>query len=100
MRVIITEQGRFALDDVLSGNITSMGKKGIKSFYITFKKHKSLLPLNPLMGSQEPLLSEKYRSIVLYPLVKMIYSIDNDIIYIHDFWNTLRDPNYLISRIH
>ena len=48
----------------------------------------------------EPLLSEKYRSIVLHPLVKMIYSIDNDTIYIHDFWNTLRDPNYLISRIH
>ena len=99
MRVIITEQGRSALDDVLSGSITPMGKKGIKTFYATFKNHKSLLPMNPLMGSQEPLLSEKYRSIVLHPLVKMIYSIDNDIIYIHDFWNTLRDPNYLISRI-
>ena len=100
MRIIITEQGRCALDDILSGNITPMGKKGIKTFYATFKSHRSLLPLNPLMGSQEPLLSEKYRSIVLHPLVKMIYSIDNDTIFIHDFWNTLRDPNYLISRIH
>ena len=37
MRVIITEQGRSALNDVLSGSITPMGKKGIKSFYATFK---------------------------------------------------------------
>ena len=51
MRVIITEQGRSALDDVLSGSITPMGKKGIKSFYATFNNHKSLLPMNPLMGS-------------------------------------------------
>jgi hypothetical protein len=50
MRVIITEQGRSALNDVLSGSITPMGKKGIKSFYATFKNHKSLLPMNPLMG--------------------------------------------------
>lgn len=100
MRVIITEQGRYALDDILSGGIGPMGRKGIKSFYATFKSHKTLLPENPFMGSQEPLLSAKYRSIVLHPFVKMIYSIENGTIYINDFWNTLRDPKYLTSRIH
>ena len=49
----------------------------------------------PSLGKIEPLLADRsrlYRSIVLTRQNKVIYYIQDDTIYIADFWDTRREP--------
>ena len=49
----------------------------------------------PSLGKIEPLLADRsklYRSIVLTRQNKVIYYIQDDTIYIVDFWDTRREP--------
>lgn len=52
----------------------------------------------PLMGPVEPLLKRrkiKYRSLVVGRLFKIIYSIDNETIYIVGIWDCRQNPKKL-----
>ena len=49
----------------------------------------------PSLGKVEPLLADRsrlYRSIVISKQNKIIYCIQDDTIYIVDFWDTRREP--------
>ena len=54
----------------------------------------------PNLGKQELELADdgSVRSIPVRKLSKIIYFIEEDILYIADFWATRQDPNYLIGR--
>ncbi len=61
-----------------------------------------LLRKNPHLGPVEPLLADLpsgYRSIVVTPLNKMIYAIQDDSIEIVDLWDTRREPSSLVSEV-
>ena len=63
---------------------------------------KRLLRQNPNLGPIEPLLKDLpkcYRSIVVTPFNKMIYTIVDDTIVVLDFWDTRRDPSMLAKEI-
>lgn len=101
-RIVFTEQAKDALAAILAGEIAVMSKKELKKFYSAYEKCITVLWGNPNMGKVEYLLegmSREYRSIVLHTYVKMIYSIEDGTIYIHDFWNTLRNPQFLVSHL-
>lgn len=68
------------------------------------KKQVHRLTHSPEIGVREPLLKEKskdYRSLVILPHFKIVYFIDEsaDRVCIVDFWNTLRNPVTLASRL-
>ena len=50
---------------------------------------------NPYVGKIDPLFADRprtYRSVVINGLSKMIYFIEDDLIYIAAFWDTRREP--------
>lgn len=56
----------------------------------------------PELGRIEPLLqdrSKSYRSLVATKYNKIIYYVDDDKIYIVDFWDTRREPKAQVSRL-
>lgn len=68
------------------------------------KRQTHRLTHSPNIGVREPLLGEKskdYRSLVILPHFKVVYYIDEstDEVCIVDFWNTLRNPDTLASRL-
>ena len=54
----------------------------------------------PNLGKQEFELSEdgSVRSMPIRKLSKIIYFVEEDILYIADVWSTRQDPNYLKGR--
>ena len=57
---------------------------------------------NPYMGKIEPLLADRsveYHCLLVKRLNKIIYRIENDGVYVVDFWNLRQDPNKLQKRI-
>jgi len=57
---------------------------------------------NPLVASKEELLahrSKNYRSIAIHKLSKVIYYIENEVVYIADVWDTRRSPKTLTRRL-
>lgn len=52
------------------------------------------------MGSIEESLQGmeyEYRKIVIKPYFKIIYRVDNDVIYFIKIWDTRRDPSLLVN---
>ena len=61
-----------------------------------------MLMRSPNAGSFEELLSDlpmDYRSFVVNHLSKIIYRIQDDVIYIVDFWDVRRNPETLASQV-
>lgn len=78
------------------------GKESMRKFLAAVRRTKRLLRQNPNLGPIEPLLKDLpkcYRSIVVTPFNKMIYTIVDDTIVVLDFWDTRRDPYMLAKEI-
>ena len=59
-----------------------------------------LLISHPALGFVEPLLTDcplQYRSLVIVPCTKVIYTVHEDYVFIHALWNTSRNPTDLVS---
>lgn len=71
------------------------GAISCKIFLREMVRIEKLLRENPNLGSVEPLLSDlpkTYRNIVVRKLNKIVYYVDDDTIYIVDFWDVRREP--------
>lgn len=80
----------------------SFGYDALEHFYDEVNQTVNLLMLHPNLGPIEPLLadlSHTYRSLVIEKLSKLIYRIDEDTIYIVDFWDCRREPHSLANEI-
>ena len=54
-----------------------------------------MLQRSPYIGPIDPLFDDRpvtYRSVIINGLSKMVYYIDDDVIYIAAFWDTRREP--------
>jgi plasmid stabilization system protein ParE len=74
---------------------TKFGRKVRKEFMQRVKDTENLIKSTPNIGSIDPLYVDRavsYRSIIINGLNKLVYRIDNDIIYIVAFWDTRREP--------
>jgi hypothetical protein len=70
----------------------------LKKLNSSIKSIEAILIENPLLGAVEPLLigrEQEYRHIVIKPLFKIIYRIEDDIIYMIDIWDSRRNPKNL-----
>ena len=73
----------------------NFGKNARMNFRCEIAHVSQLLQKNPNLGPAERYLADApvlYRSIVVNRLNKMVYWINDDVIEIVDFWDTLREP--------
>ena len=56
----------------------------------------------PSIGAIDPLLADRsvtYRSVVVDGMSKMVYRIDDDVIYIAAFWDCRREPQGQVEQL-
>lgn len=66
------------------------------------RQTRRLIEGSPNISAIEPLLAERavmYRSYVMNRLNKIVYRIDDDIIYIVAFWDVRRNPDTLSNEV-
>ena len=95
MKAILTNAAKQQIRQTAKYVLKQFGKRRKDKFLQEVRHARFLIADNPNMGSIEPLLvkhTTTYRSLVVNKLNKIVYYIDNDIIYIVDFWDTRREP--------
>lgn len=100
MQVIWTEQALSAWQETAMYILTNFGEQAQIEFYQNTLSLEKIITQMPQIGKVEPLLShlpKLYRSIVVSYQNKLIYSIEDDDITIHDFWDTRREPKSLTN---
>lgn len=78
------------------------GSIALREFYQKIDDIETELVSFPQIGKIEPLLSHKarsYRSIVLTKKNKLIYTIEENYIYIHAMWDTRREPKAQANKL-
>lgn len=102
MRVIWAELASIALQDTADYLLVEFGSRQQDEFLTEIEHLVMLMAANPQMGKTEPLLSGlscPFRSIVVNPYNKLIYTVGDDLIEIVDFWDTRRAPASLMARL-
>ncbi|MBQ7631864.1 MAG: type II toxin-antitoxin system RelE/ParE family toxin [Paludibacteraceae bacterium] len=102
MRIEITDFAKSSYWEVSSYIQERFGIPTFLKFEREVKDTGKALLRFPNLGKMEPLLEHRphgMRSIPIGRLTKMIYYIDDDVIYVVDFWPTRRDPNILSGSI-
>ena len=82
--------------------LANFGKPSQMEFYQKTLSWEKAISQMPNIGKVEPLLSHLpkiYRSVVVSSHSKMVYSVADDSITIHDFWDTRREPKSLVKGI-
>ena len=102
MKIIWTESAQQSQDTAAKYIFDEFGAIPLLDFYNNLDEIEEKLVAFPEIGKIEPLLQDRsilYRSIVATKYNKIIYHIDNDIIYIADFWDTRREPKEQAKRM-
>ncbi len=102
MNVVWHSQAKEALASTARYIEQEFGSRYMVRFLREVYHAEQLISDNPNMGVLEPLLigrSVLYRSFVVNKLNKIVYYIDDDIVYIADFWDTRREPIAQASQI-
>lgn len=77
------------------------GTKRKTEFLREVRQTTGLLKQNPELGAPDPLFKDcsiAYRSIIINGLNKLVYYIDNDVIFISAFWDTRREPESIVEK--
>ena len=102
MRVVLTDLAKRQIADTARYIRQEFSKKSKDSFLQKVRETRRLLADNPHLGPIEPLLAERaqtYRSVVVGKLNKMVYLIEDDVIYIVAFWDCRREPKALADEV-
>jgi plasmid stabilization system protein ParE len=102
MKIIWTESAQKSQDAAASYIFNEFGAMPLIDFYKNLDEIEEDLSDFPELGRIEPLLqdrSKSYRSLVATKYNKIIYYVDDDKIYIVDFWDTRREPKAQVSRL-
>lgn len=95
MRVEWTDYADMRRDQVADYICNYFGTKYKDRFIKEVRRITRMLRRSPNIGSIDPLFSDRsgaYRSIIINGLSKMVYRIDDDIVYIVGFWDTRQEP--------
>ena len=95
MNVIWHKQAREALRETAVYIRKNFGLRVRENFRNEVDRVETLLQSNPYMGAEEPLLADlpdRFRSIVVNHLNKIVYYVEGDTIHIADFWDTRKEP--------
>ena len=98
MRIVWTARYNKSLEYIFTCARDVYSRTTLKKLNSSIKSIEAILIENPLLGAVEPLLrgrEQEYRHIVIKPLFKIIYRIEDDIIYMIDIWDSRRNPKNL-----
>lgn len=101
MKIIWTESAQKSQDAAAAYIFNEFGAMPLIDFYKNLDEIEEDLSDFPELGRIEPLLqdrSKSYRSLVTTKYNKIIYYVDDDKIYIVDFWDTRREPKRQASK--
>ena len=102
MKSIITELAKEQIRQIAKYIRKEFGKNRRDEFMKEVRQTRRLIEGSPNIGAIEPLLAERavmYRSYVMNRLNKIVYRIDDDIIYIVAFWDVRRNPDTLSNEV-
>ena len=102
MKIIWTESAQKSQDAAAAYIFNEFGAMPLIDFYKNLDEIEEDLSDFPELGRIEPLLqdrSKSYRSLAATKYNKIIYYVDDDKIYIVDFWDTRREPKAQVSRL-
>ena len=102
MQVVWLNDAKNQLRAIVSYGQITFGE--LVSIRFTTEIYQTVIRLGsfPRLGKVEPLLKDRkkeYRSLVLHRHYKIIYYIDNDIVFIAALWDTRSNPQKLSSKI-
>ena len=100
--VIWTRQANHERIALLNYGQKQFGQHTAKQMRERINSYLHTLAEHPKAGMLEPLLANReveYRSLVVHKLIKLIYRIQGDKIFIVDLWDTRREPSHLTRRI-
>lgn len=89
-------------DEIADYIYFEFGEKAVADFYRRIDKAEEDLLAFPEIGNVEPLLADRpkvYRSLVIYRLSKLVYSVESDAIQVAVFWDCRREPKTLTDEI-
>ncbi len=78
------------------------GRKAPENFELDIAKWEARIAVNPELAHQEPLLKDRkkyYRGLIVSKHSKLIYFVENEVVYISDLWDMRREPSRLSRRI-
>jgi plasmid stabilization system protein ParE len=102
MNVEWTPQARSAVIETMIYIEETFGTKTMLDFADAIAESEMYLARDPYMFKIEPLLescADTFRSLLVKKINKIIYRIDNNCVYIVDFWNLRMSPKKLQNRI-
>ena len=102
MRSILTDLAKRQIRQTARYISREFGQKRRDAFIQEVRRTRFLIESHPNLGPVEPLLAHRtrlYRSIVVSPLNKLIYYVDDATIEIIAVWDTRRDPSSLVAEV-
>ena len=102
MNVEWTPQARSAVIETMIYIEETFGTKAMSDFADAIAESEMYLARDPYMFKIEPLLescADTFRGLLVKKINKIIYRIDNNSVYIVDFWNLRMSPKKLQNRI-
>lgn len=102
MKSILSDLAKQRIREIAKYIRKEFGKKRRDAFMLEVRETRRLIEQNPNIGSVEPLLADlpkMYRSYVMNSLNKIVYRIEDNTIYIADFWDVRRNPSLLKSQV-
>ena len=102
MKVVWSKQAAFALRDTTTYIRKEFGQAAKQKFLNEVHYINDLLSTTPELGAIELLLIDlpiNYRSVVVNRLNKIVYYQNDDTIEVVAFWDTRREPSYLVRAI-
>lgn len=102
MRIEWSPLAEEAWQDIANYIFDSFGVRALLDYSELTDSWMDTLITNPLVAHFEESLSHRnkhYRSIAIHQFSKIIYYIENGVIYIADVWDTRRSPQALSARL-
>ena len=102
MEIIWAEEAFRAWQDTIDYIVEEFGVRAAEKFYEKTEEWQDVLSSSPKAGKIEPLLnnrSRSYRSIVITKQAKLIYYIEDEAVFIVDFWDTRREPQQQADKL-
>lgn len=78
------------------------GRIAAEEFEKDIARWEARIALNPELAHQEPLLknrSKLYRGLIVSKHSKLIFYVEQDVVYIADLWDMRREPSRLSKRL-
>lgn len=102
MEIIWADEAYSAWKDTIDYIIQEFGVRAAEKFCKKTEECQDYLITLPLIGKIEPLLKNRglsYRSLIINKHSKLIYYIEDETIFIVDFWDTRREPTQQAKKL-